>query len=241
MDNKTMSSPSKSETKAVKNTKKLNTPTTSSAQNTKKPQDSTKLKKAIIVTSAIIAAIAVLVLSVVLIINSSPIGKLLTQLNKDKNYHMTATVSGIPFVGSLTMDQLVDGNVTFTSAFLFSSDQYKEIVGEDTYIYTKDSSGKWTKTKSDGSGNSTEDMIEDLVGDIDELTNPKNYEKIKGEKNKYQQKESVEFEGCKDVVITIEDGKITVAMTIDFEGIDLPTTVVITEIGEIELTLPEVE
>ena len=201
------------------------------AQNTK---NTVAGKKILLICLIALIAVVAITMSVALIFSSSPIGKLLTKLNDGKNYHLTATV------GSFSFEQKVDGNVTYTSSFLLSPEQYKEVVGDEAYIYTKNSSGEWTKKKSENSGNAMNDMLEELVGDLDELTNPKNYKKVKGEKNKYAQKDNVNFEGCKDVVITIEEDKVIVEMIIDFEGLNFHTTVVISEIGEVELTLPEV-
>ena len=241
MDNKIINQPENAEVSLDKKRKKLNTPTPEGADDAKDALDMTRIKKPLIITAISLVVIAAIVLTAALIFGNSPIGKLLSKIGNMDNYRMSATVSGIPLFGSLTLEQEVDGNVTHTSAFLFSPEQYKEVVGEETYVYKKSSSDKWTKTKSDGQGNSMNDMIEDLIGDVDNLTNPKNYEKVKGEKNKFRQKDGVEFDGCKDVVITLEDDKITVEMTIDFEGMQLPTTVTIYDIGEVELTLPTVE
>ena len=215
----------------AKKPKKLN------AQGTKNAAD---YKKPLLISAIALAVIVVVVLSVVLIANNSPIAKILTNLSKNPNYHMTATISGIPLVGSLSLEQKVDGNITYTSKFLLTPEQYKEIVDNETYVYTKNSSGVWVKEKSENSGNAINEMFEELVGDLNELTNPKNYKKVKGEENKYKQKDNVSFDGCKDVVITIEDDEITVELTIDFEGAQLPSKLVISEIGKVELTLPEV-
>ena len=241
MKNKLNNKPKKSAANDAKKRKKLNTPTASKTKITKKATDNSKLKKTLIIASIALAAVVAIVLSAVLIFNNSAVGKLLTQLKDGENYHMTATVSGIPLVGSLSFEQKVDGNISYTSSFLLTPERYKEVVGDETYIYTQNSSGKWTKTKSEGNSNSVNDMIEDLIGDLDDLTNPKNYKKISGEKNKYQQKANVEFENCRDVIITIENDKITVEMTINFAGSDLPATIVISNIGKVDLMLPEVE
>ena len=226
--------------KSEKNAKKLNTPTDKSRGSTNEAQTKAKLKKPLIIGGSITGGVLILALILLLIFQSSPIGRILTKLEKNESYHMSATISGIPILGSISLERMVDENVTYTSAFLFSSEQYTEVVGDDTYVYTKSSGGEWTKKKADSSSNTTDDMIEDLIGDVDELANPKNYERVKGEKYKYKQKDDVDFGGCKDVVITIADDTVTIEMTVSFQGMDMPATVVISRIGEVELTLPEV-
>ena len=226
--------------KGEKNAKKLDTPTDKSGDVTNGAQAKTKLKKPLIIGGSITGGVLILALILLLIFQSSPIGRILTKLEKNESYHMSATISGIPILGSISLERMVDGNVTYTSAFLLSSEQFIEVVGEDTYLYTKSSDGTWTRKKTDSSSNTADDMIEDLIGDVDELTNPKNYERVKGEKYKYKQKDDVDFGGCKDVVITIADDTVTVEMTVSFQGMEMPATVVISRIGEVELTLPEV-
>jgi hypothetical protein len=200
-----------------------------------------KRKKPLIIGVSIGGGALILALIMILIFTSSPIGRLLSKLNKTENYHMTATVSGIPLLGSISFEQSVDGNVKYSPASFLSAEKYEETLDDGKYVYTKNSSGEWTKKKSDGEGGTIDNITNELFGDIDELTNPKNYKKVKGEKNKYEQKDGVIFDSCSNVVITIEEDKVTVVMTIDFSDMELPATVIISEIGEVELTLPKTE
>ena len=73
-----------------------------------------------------------------------------------------------------------------------------------------------------------------------ELLDPEKYEKVDGKEYTYKQKEDVTFENFEDVMIVVTDETVTVTMYFYIEGIGFPTKIVITNIGEVELTLPEV-
>lgn len=231
----------KTDKNTAKSIEKLNTPKPSGKNNAKSAAEKSKLKKPLIITAIVLAAILILTLILVLIFQSSPIGRILTRLQKSQSYQMSATVSGIPFLGSLSIEQSVDENVTYTPASLISAEHYRETVGDEVYVYKKDTNGNWTKSLATDSDASFEDIAEELIGDIDTLTNPRSYEKVKGEKNKYKQKDDVEFAGYRDVVITIGENEVTVEMTMDMDSLSFPATVIISKIGEVELTLPEIE
>jgi hypothetical protein len=74
-----------------------------------------------------------------------------------------------------------------------------------------------------------------------ELMNLENYEEVEGKKNVYRQKEGVEFEGFKNVTITIEKGTCTIQMILYTGGMALDATLVISNVGKIDLTLPKVD
>ena len=100
---------------------------------------------------------------------------------------------------------------------------------------TKNDDGTWSKTKdtkkndSGVTGNNT----------MDELFNPDNYEKVKDKENTYKQKKDVTFDDFEDVIITIEEDSCTIEMTSTDEGYGVK--LVISKIGEIDLTLPSVK
>ena len=233
----------KSNKTVEKNARKLDTPTYSDIENTDNTDNATdkpKLKKLLIIGGSILGAITILTLVLVLVFASTPIGRILTKLQKDNSYHMSVTVSNVFILGTVTFEQYVDEDVKYTPAFLLSAEKYEQTVGDDLYVYTKNDFGNWVRTKSEGSDGLVESMGEDIFGDFDDLLNPKNYEMVDGDDSKYKQKDNVEFDGCKNVLITIGENDVTVTMLMFFSGLELPTTIVISQIGEVELTLPEV-
>ena len=58
-------------------------------------------------------------------------------MKEAESYQLEMTVSDIPFIGTINMKQMVDGNVSYTSAIWFQDEQYEEKVGKDVYVYTK--------------------------------------------------------------------------------------------------------
>ncbi len=167
-----------------------------------------------------------------------PIEEFKEKMEKADSYQMSITMSDVPFLGTFTMTTKVDGNIQYTPAVMFNEEEYTETVGDVEYKYTKDDSGKWTKTKVED----TEDDSSSIYGDdsLNKLFNPDNYEKVKGEENTYKQKDDVDFEDYENVKITIEDDSCTIEMSFISNGITVGVKIAISKIGEIELTLPKV-
>ena len=167
-----------------------------------------------------------------------PIEEFKEKMEKADSYQMSITMSDVPFLGTFTITTKVDGNIQYTPAVMFNEEEYIETVGDVEYKYTKDDSGKWTKTKVED----TDDDSSSIYGDdsLNKLFNPDNYEKVKGEENTYKQKDDVDFEDYENVKITIEDDSCTIEMSAISEGMTFGVKIVISKIGEIELTLPEV-
>lgn len=163
-----------------------------------------------------------------------PIDEFKGKMEKADSYQMSVTMSDIPFFGTFTMTTKVDGNIQYTPAVMFDEEKYIETVGDVKYKYTKDYSGKWTKEKEDSPDDS-------VIESMEELFNPDNYEKEKGEENIYKQKSDVEFDDYEDVKITIEDDSCTIEMKGISDGLTIGVKIVISKIGEIELKLPEVD
>lgn len=166
-----------------------------------------------------------------------PIDEFKEKMEKADSYQMSITMSDVPFFGTFTMTTKVDGNIQYIPAVMFSEEEYTEIVDDVKYKYTKDDSGKWTKEKEE-----TNDDDSSVYGDesLAKLFNPDNYEKVKGEENTYKQKSDVTFDDYEDVKITIEDDSCTIEMKAISEGMTFGVKIVISKIGKIELTLPQV-
>ena len=188
----------------------------------------------------IIIVAAVLVLSIALtlflVFRQSLAERLIKKIEKDGNYQIEATVNDIPLFGSISVKYMSDGNISYTSASLLTEEAYKEKSGDDVYVYTKTENGTWVKTKqAEG-----EDTLEDLKEKYEDLLDLKNYQKIKGQKNTYKLKDDVKLEGFENVVATFDKGKCVVTCTVTIYGMQVNATIVVSEIGNVKLTLPKV-
>lgn len=198
----------------------------------------TKTKKIIIAAIAAVLLIAIIV-GIVLWSSVHPLEKFALKIARKQNFQMDIVLSGIPIVGAVALTCEVDGNIQHIPAANFVSESYIETVGDKRYTYTKDDTGKWTKTESDVDE-------DDLFGNLQEneafqeLLNLENYEEVEGKKKVYRQKEDVEFDGFKNVTITLEKDTCTIEMILYTSGMALDTVIVISNIGEMNLTLPKV-
>ncbi len=167
-----------------------------------------------------------------------PIEKFKEKMDKEQNYQVTLTMKDVPFLGTLTMTTQRDGNIGYTPAVLFSEEEYTETVGETKYKYTKNDNGKWIKSEVE----SVEDD-DSITGEdqMDDLFDPDNYEKVKDEKNTYKQKDDADFGEFKDIVMTVDDDSCVIKGNVISKGVTCPVTIEISKIGEIELTLPNVD
>ena len=199
----------------------------------------TKNKKIIIAVVAAVLCVAT-VLSIVLISNSvHPLEKFALKIAKKQNFQIDMVLSGIPLFGSVAFSCEVDGNVQHIPDATFISEQYIETVGDKRYTYSKDDTGRWTKAESDASES---DMLSGIQDNefLKELINIENYEEVEGKKNVYRQKEGVEFDNFKNVTITLEKDSCTIEMILYTSGMALDTVIVISKIGEMDVTLPRV-
>lgn len=198
----------------------------------------TKTKKIIFSAIAAVLLIAIIV-GIVLWSSVHPLEKFALKIARKQNFQMDIVLSGIPIFGAVALTCEVDGNIQHIPAANFVSESYIETVGDKRYTYTKDDTGKWTKTESD-----VDD--DDLFGNLQEneafqeLMNLENYEEVEGKKNVYRQKEDVAFDGFKNVTITLEKGTCTIEMILYTSGMALDTVIVISNIGKMDLTLPKV-
>ena len=193
-------------------------------------------KKAIIILSSILAVIIAVSVTVVVILSSNPFVSFFLKIERENNFKATATLSDIPLFGSLTIETKQDGNLFYMKGL--SSETYTETIRDDVYEYAKDSSGNWTKTKKAG-GESDEESTKDKFADFfADLADPKKYTKVAD--NKYVQKEGVQFENCDNVSITLVDGECIVEMEVTYI-VKVNATIVVSDVGEVEITLPEVK
>lgn len=192
-------------------------------------------------TSSMLVIIAVC-LSMLFVCSSCgakhPIEKFKDQMVKANNYQLTITMTDVPLLGTFTTTTKIDGNIQYTPAVLFSSEQYTEISGNVKNVYTKGDDGKWTK-EVETVEEESDDMFDDQF--VLQIFNPDNYEEVKGEKNTYKQKAGVTFDGYEDVTLIITDESCTIQMKANSDGLVFGVTIVISEIGKIDLTLPQVE
>ena len=210
----------------------------------KKPTEKTKnikISKTKKIIFSVIAAVLLIAIIVGIVLWSSvhPLEKFALKIARKQNFQMDIVLSGIPIFGAVALTCEVDGNIQHIPAANFISESYIETVGDKRYTYTKDDTGKWTKTESD-----VDD--DDLFGNLQEneafqeLMNLENYEEVEGKKNVYRQKEDVAFDGFKNVTITLEKGTCTIEMILYTSGMALDTVIVISNIGKMDLTLPKV-
>ena len=210
----------------------------------KKPTEKTKnikiskTKKIIFSAIAAVLLIAIIV-GIVLWSSVHPLEKFALKIARKQNFQMDIVLSGIPIFGAVALTCEVDGNIQHIPAANFISETYIETNGDKRYTYTKDDTGKWTKTESDVDE-------DDLFGNLQEneafqeLMNLENYEEVEGKKNVYRQKEGVAFDGFKNVTIILEKGTCTIEMILYTSGMALDTVIVISNIGKMDLTLPKV-
>lgn len=129
-----------------------------------------------------------------------------------------------------TFEFQYDGNIQYD----VENEYYRVEYDEGVYgLYEKTKDKKWVRTVY-------EDDVVDL-GDAEDLWDPDNYEKVKGEKNTYKQKKNVIFDNFDDVEMTIDKDSCTIAGTITLDGETYGFKMIISDIGEIELELPELD
>lgn len=167
-----------------------------------------------------------------------PIDEFLEKMERVDSCQIDITMSDVPLFGTITMATKIDGNIQYTPAVLFGEEQYIETVGDTEYVYTKGEDGKWTKSINEETEDDSSLDSEELIR---ELFNSENYEKVEGEENTYKQKSDVTFDEYEDVKITVNEDSCTVEMKATSEGIVFGLKMVIHKLGEIELTLPEVD
>lgn len=225
------------------NTQKLRTPPTF-----KEKSDNNKanrFRRPLLISAAVLGTALLLILSLLLGLILSPLGKSLIRLARTESYQISATVTNVPILGEINFVQMVDGDISYTPAIYSSGnkiadEKYKKTEGKDVYIYSRGSDGEWTRRlKTDIESSIEEEIANELLSDIEVILKLKNFEKVKGEKHTYRQKDNVRFDRFSSVVIVIGDGEIKVSFFAEILGLHFPATLVLSHIGEIDLALPD--
>ena len=166
-----------------------------------------------------------------------PMEQFLIQMREADSGQMVVTMYDLPFFGTITMLLKNDGNISYTAGTIISDESYTETINDQKYEYKKNDDGKWEKTLVEKNEDDHEDSGNDFAKLIE---NPENFEAVEGKENTYKQKSGVVFEGFDNVIVTIEKDSCTIEMMMITEDLTCRCLVVISHIGAIELTLPEV-
>ena len=199
-------------------------------KNAAKTVKNSKIKKIVIASVAALLCIASLIW-IVFYTSLSPLERFAAKIARKENFQIDIVLSGIPLVGTASLTYKIDGNIQFTP-----EGTYIQTMDDKYYQYTENRNGKWTKTEIEESAFSNiqeSDIFKQLI-------NFENYEPVEGKKNVYRQKDDVVFEGCRDVVITLEKDSCTITMITLSDGMALETLIVISNVGKIRLSLPAV-
>jgi len=195
-----------------------------------------KVQKIIIAAVAALLCIATVV-GIILWSSLHPIEKFALKIARKQSFQVDIALSGVPLFGTVTFACEVDGNIQHIPDGSFVPEVYLETVDNKQYTYSKDENGKWVKAEG---GESMFGNIKDNEM-LRELINPDNYEPVEGQKNTYRQKADVVFDGCRNVVLKIEKNSCIIEMTTLSGSMAFDTVMVISNIGKVNITLPDVE
>lgn len=168
---------------------------------------------------------------------SNKVERFIEKIEEEESCKINMTISmevpGYDEPYKITMLMKLDGNLEYYEDSLGDC-YYTETIDQTEYTYTKDENGKWIKTEAPVEDDSSTDS------DYDELWNLDNYEKVKGEKNTYRQKENCEINGFDDLELYVDKDTCTIKGEMIVEGVSCDFKMVISQVGEVELTLPKV-
>lgn len=144
----------------------------------------------------------------------------------------------VPIFGKMSMTMKMDDNKQYTSAIFDEQEEYKEVIGDTTFTYTKNG-GSWIKTESQ-----TEEDEVSTKEEFEELFNSKNYEYSK-DLEKFVLKDDVnpEFlDGMQAESLTLEiDGdKCIISGEVNIEGMVIEISITIKDLNKTEILLPTV-
>lgn len=144
----------------------------------------------------------------------------------------------VPIFGKMSMTMKMDDNKQYTSAIFDEQEEYKEVIGDTTFTYTKNG-GSWIKTESQ-----TEEDEVSTKEEFEELFNSKNYEYSK-DLEKFVLKDDVnpEFlDGMQAESLTLEiDGdKCIISGEVNSEGMVMEISITIKDLNKTEILLPTV-
>lgn len=178
-----------------------------------------------------------------------PIEAFVEKMKKAGSYQILITTFD-PYDGEEYSSTLkTDGNIHHALDPETNLQTYCEIVGDVAYIYIKDGS-EWEKEKIENIDSLPWTVTLDrFIYRL--LDNPDHYEKVTNEENVYKLKDDIDLvldyeqderydPKATTVKITIADDSCTIDASISTMDITVDITMVISKIGEIELTLPNV-
>ncbi len=144
----------------------------------------------------------------------------------------------VPIFGKMSMTMKMDDNKQYTSAIFDEQEEYKEVIGDTTFTYTKNG-GSWIKTESQ-----TEEDEVSTKEEFEELFNSKNYEYSK-DLEKFVLKDDVnpEFlDGMQAESLTLEiDGdNCIISGEVNIEGMVMEISITIKDLNKTEILLPTV-
>ena len=184
-----------------------------------------------ILTFVLVICLAVTVVMLAGCDKRDPLEKFYDEMNETESFRVEMTVNAMGM--KVTETLLVDGNIQHTLESDMSNESYLVETENGVTEYVKNVFGKWVKNTYVPTEDDELDVFDE---EMEALFDPLNFDI---EENKYTQKDDVEFESFKDVVITLDEGKCTIEMTMVMEGIGVDTTLKITKLGEVSESLPK--
>ena len=184
-----------------------------------------------ILTFVLVICLAVTVVMLAGCDKRDPLEKFYDEMNETESFRVEMTVNAMGM--KVTETLLVDGNIQHTLESDISNESYLVETENGVTEYVKNVFGKWVKNTYVPTEDDELDVFDE---EMEALFDPLNFDI---EENNYTQKDDVEFESFKDVVITLDEEKCTIEMTMVMEGIGVDTTLKITKLGEVNESLPK--
>ncbi len=162
-----------------------------------------------------------------------PFKKFSKKIEKKENFKMTMSIT-IEDVGKITQTAYVDDNIMYypENTALMTEEYYVESMEDSVVEYRKNQNKKWEKT--------TKEKDDAFNLETNDIFNVENYKRDSEDKNVYRQKKDVIFDNFEDVVITFYDESVVIEGNMTMEMVKYEVKIVISEIGEQQLTLPSV-
>ena len=164
-----------------------------------------------------------------------PIEVMRDKIDKENSCQLTMTMVILGETVSITC--FVDENIEYYPKSLVNDEYYIETIGDVKFKYTKTEYGTWVKTQYIEDPNNTSGITEESVK---ELFNSDNYDEFKDRKNMYKQKADVAFYNFSNVIMTVGESSCTINALMLINGTNVNVTIVYSNIGTINLTLPAV-
>ncbi len=145
----------------------------------------------------------------------------------------------VPIFGKMSMTMKMDDNKQYFSAIFDDVEKYTEVVGDKTYIYTRNPLGNWIKTESQ-----TEEDEVSIEEEFEELFNSKNYEYSK-DLEKFVLKDDVNPEfwdemQANSLTLEIDGDNCIISGEVNSKGMVTEISITIKDLNKTEITLPTV-